>query len=137
MASEIARVSANLNFDMLGSPNFVRFVYDGDGSQFGLVGPTKGDISSAEIERVFVEFLASKGLQSEPTAFSGRSDYGPFIAVGIPASRATRAITSRATPTTTTATRCSGSSRRRRRTPCRTSQSARTALPRHARRTAR
>jgi Zn-dependent M28 family amino/carboxypeptidase len=34
---------------------------------------------------VFVEFLASKGLQSEPTAFDGRSDYGPFIAVGIPA----------------------------------------------------
>ena len=84
-SGDIERVAANLNFDMLGSPNFVRFVYDGDGSEFGLVGPTKGDISSAEIESVFVEFLASKGLQSEPTAFSGRSDYGPFIAVGIPA----------------------------------------------------
>ena len=84
-SGEIANVAANLNFDMLGSPNFVRFVYDGDGSTFGLVGPTKGDISSAEIERVFVDFLAHKGLQTEPTAFDGRSDYGPFIAVGIPA----------------------------------------------------
>ena len=27
-----ATISANLNFDMVGSPNYVRFVYDGDGS---------------------------------------------------------------------------------------------------------
>ena len=27
-------IEANLNFDMLASPNFVRFVYDGDASAF-------------------------------------------------------------------------------------------------------
>jgi Zn-dependent M28 family amino/carboxypeptidase len=27
-----AKIYANLNFDMVGSPNYVRFVYDGDGS---------------------------------------------------------------------------------------------------------
>ena len=30
--AEVAKIGLNLNFDMLGSPNFVRFVYDGDGS---------------------------------------------------------------------------------------------------------
>jgi len=66
---------------MLGSPNYVRFVYDGDGSDTGTVGPN----GSAQIESVFNTYFASQGLASEPTAFDGRSDYGPFIAVGIPA----------------------------------------------------
>ena len=34
---------------------------------------------------IFTQYFASQGLASEPTAFNGRSDYGPFIAVGIPA----------------------------------------------------
>ncbi len=76
-----AKIYANLNFDMLGSPNYVRFVYDGDGSDTDPAGPP----GSGEIEKVFTDFFASKGLASEPTEFSGRSDYGPFIAVGIPA----------------------------------------------------
>jgi Zn-dependent M28 family amino/carboxypeptidase len=74
-------IALNLNFDMVGSPNFVRFVYDGDGSDT----PVKGPTGSANIERVFLDYFASQGLPTEPTAFDGRSDYGPFIAVGIPA----------------------------------------------------
>ena len=31
-ADQLGQIYANLNFDMLGSPNYVRFVYDGDGS---------------------------------------------------------------------------------------------------------
>ena len=31
------------------------------------------------------QVLREKGLETEPTAFDGRSDYGPFIAQGIPA----------------------------------------------------
>jgi Zn-dependent M28 family amino/carboxypeptidase len=73
-------ILAMLNFDMIGSPNFARFVYDGDGS----VGP-EGPTGSGLIEDVFVDYFASQGLASEPTAFDGRSDYGPFIADGIPA----------------------------------------------------
>ena len=69
-----------LNFDMIGSPNFARFVYDGDGT----VGP-EGPTGSGFIEDVFVDYFASQGLFNEPTAFDGRSDYGPFIAEGIPA----------------------------------------------------
>ena len=76
-----AKIYANLNFDMLGSPNYVRFVYDGDGSNGGESGPP----GSAAIEKVFTDYFGAKGLASEPTDFDGRSDYGPFIAAGIPA----------------------------------------------------
>jgi hypothetical protein len=31
-----------------------------------------------------VDYFNSVGLPSEPTPFNGRSDYGPFIAIGIP-----------------------------------------------------
>ena len=79
--AKLGKIFANLNFDMLGSPNYVRFVYDGDGSDTPLAGPP----GSAEIEGVFNDYFASQGLATEPTAFDGRSDYGPFIAVGIPA----------------------------------------------------
>jgi Zn-dependent M28 family amino/carboxypeptidase len=73
-------ILAMLNFDMIGSPNFARYVYDGDGTA-GPEGPT----GSGFIEDVFVDYFASQGLFNEPTAFDGRSDYGPFIAEGIPA----------------------------------------------------
>jgi Zn-dependent M28 family amino/carboxypeptidase len=75
-------IALYLNFDMIGSPNYVRFVYDGSGD----IGPA-GPAGSAAIEALFVDFYASRGLASTPTAFDGRSDYGPFIApaVGIPA----------------------------------------------------
>ena len=73
---------ANLNFDMLGSPNLVRFVYDGDGDGFDTdPGPTGSD----EIERIFEEYFAGQGLASAPTEFDGRSDYSAFILSGIPA----------------------------------------------------
>jgi Zn-dependent M28 family amino/carboxypeptidase len=76
-----AEIYANLNFDMIGSPNFARFVYDGDGSADGNAGPA----GSAEIEKVFTDYFGRKNLATAPTAFDGRSDYGPFIEVGIPA----------------------------------------------------
>ena len=78
---EGAKIGLNLNFDMLGSPNFVRFVYDGDGSAFGTAGPAGSD----DIEHTFEAYFASQGLATDPTAFDGRSDYKPFIDVGIPA----------------------------------------------------
>ena len=78
---QLARIGANLNFDMLGSPNFARLVYDGDGSDT----PDAGPPGSAEIERIFLNYFKRIGLATEPTAFDGRSDYGPFIDAGIPA----------------------------------------------------
>ena len=81
---ERERIALNLNFDMLGSPNFVRYVYDGSTNE---TEPPPGGAppGSAQIERVFLNYFAKKGLETDPTAFDGRSDYGPFIAQGIPA----------------------------------------------------
>jgi Zn-dependent M28 family amino/carboxypeptidase len=79
-ATELDRIALYLNFDMVGSPNFVRFVYDGSGN-IGPIGPE----GSAEIEAVFHDYFEANGLASEPTAFDGRSDYQAFINNGIPA----------------------------------------------------
>jgi len=78
---ETKDIELYLNFDMIGSPNFARFIYDGDGSAFGIKGPSGSD----DIEQVFEDFFDSEGLASEPTAFDGRSDYDAFITAGIPA----------------------------------------------------
>jgi Zn-dependent M28 family amino/carboxypeptidase len=80
-SSQLSDIDLYLNFDMIGSPNYGRFIYDGDGSAFGLRGPN----GSETIEAVFEQFFASSGLASEPTAFDGRSDYDAFIDNGIPA----------------------------------------------------
>jgi Zn-dependent M28 family amino/carboxypeptidase len=77
---QLNRIALNLNFDMLGSPNYIRMVYDGDGD----VGPA-GPPGSGEIESVFKGYFKRQGLATAPTAFDGRSDYGPFIEAGVPA----------------------------------------------------
>jgi Zn-dependent M28 family amino/carboxypeptidase len=71
----------NLNFDMVGSPNYVRFVYDGDASDTDSLGSS----GSGAVEDVFLDYFSAVGLPAEPTAFDGRSDYDAFISVGIPA----------------------------------------------------
>jgi Zn-dependent M28 family amino/carboxypeptidase len=80
-ASQIKTHAVNLNFDMVGSPNFVRYVYDGDGSSLG----TKGPNGSGLVEKVFVDYFKSQNLPTAPTEFDGRSDYSGFITNGIPA----------------------------------------------------
>jgi Zn-dependent M28 family amino/carboxypeptidase len=72
-----------LNFDMIGSPNHVFFIYDGDDSDGVGAGP--GPLGSAAIEAFFESFYTARGTPFKGTDFSGRSDYGPFIEVGIPA----------------------------------------------------
>jgi Zn-dependent M28 family amino/carboxypeptidase len=84
-AAQRRRIELNLNFDMLGSPNFARFVYDGDGSLTPDVPDDAGPAGSDVIEDVFVDYFRSQGLRTEPTAFDGRSDYLAFIEAGIPA----------------------------------------------------
>ena len=80
-ARQVKDHAVNLNFDMVGSPNFVRYVYDGDGSAFGEKGPN----GSALVEQVFLDYFKSQSLPVAPTAFDGRSDYFGFISNGIPA----------------------------------------------------
>ena len=78
---ELDATLANLNFDMVASPNPVRFVYDGDGDETGSAGPTGSDT----IEALFTDYFDAEELDWAATAFDGRSDYGPFIWSGVPA----------------------------------------------------
>lgn len=71
-----------LNVDMVGSPNPGFFVYDGDDSAGQGAGP--GPAGSAAVERTLVDRLTALGAAPEPTDVDGRSDHGPFAAVGVP-----------------------------------------------------
>ncbi|SBT49325.1 M28 family metallopeptidase [Micromonospora narathiwatensis] len=83
-AAERKKIALYLNFDMVASPNYVRFVYDGDNSAFPVgTGSAAGPAGSGAIEQLFHDYFASQGLASRETPFSGRSDYGPFIAAGV------------------------------------------------------
>ena len=81
--AEKDKIALYLNFDMVGSPNYVFFIYDGDDSDATGAGP--GPQGSAAIEKTFERFYNMRGLPFKGTDFTGRSDYGAFIANGIPA----------------------------------------------------
>jgi aminopeptidase Y len=80
--AEQDKITLYLNFDMIGSPNHVFFIYDGDDSD--QVGFGAGPSGSAEVEKTFERYFNSVGIPFEGTDFTGRSDYGPFIAANIP-----------------------------------------------------
>ena len=80
--AEKDKIALYLNFDMVGSPNHVFFIYDGDDSDAVGFGP--GPAGSAQIEKTFERFFDGRGVPYKGTDFSGRSDYGPFIASMIP-----------------------------------------------------
>jgi len=77
----LSKIALYLNFDMVGSPNFGRFIYDGDGDAFDSEGPKGSDT----IESTFEKYFKKEGLATGPTQFDGRSDYLAFIDSGIPA----------------------------------------------------
>jgi aminopeptidase S len=72
--AERGRIGAYLNFDMLGSPNFVRFVYAEPGAAPG----------SQALTDLFAAYFENQGLAWEPIDLTGHADHGPFVAVGIP-----------------------------------------------------
>ncbi|MCK2214913.1 M20/M25/M40 family metallo-hydrolase [Actinomadura sp. ATCC 31491] len=76
------RIRLYLNFDMIASPNYAYKLYDGDDSDG--VGSPAGPPGSAQIEQRLAAFFGSRDLPTNGTDFDGRSDYGPFIEVGIP-----------------------------------------------------
>jgi Zn-dependent M28 family amino/carboxypeptidase len=83
--AERDKIALYLNFDMVGSPNYIFMVYDGDTSSFpappGIPIPT----GSVQIEDTFESFYTLSGEPYDDTQFSGRSDYQAFILNGIPA----------------------------------------------------
>jgi hypothetical protein len=64
---QLGDLAVYLNFDMVASPNYVRFVY-----------------GSGEVREVFEDFFGSRGLKAETVDLKGGSDHGPFAAEGIP-----------------------------------------------------
>ncbi|WEW59971.1 Leucyl aminopeptidase yscIV [Emydomyces testavorans] len=78
--AEIRKIRLYLNFDMIGSPNYVNSIYDGDGSAYNMTGPP----GSGEIEHLFEKYFDEKGWPHVPSAFTGRSDYAAFIQKNIP-----------------------------------------------------
>lgn len=66
---EIEDISAYLNFDMTGSPNSVRSVYEGPD----------------EVEDIFGSYFEEQDIEVETSsALDGRSDHGPFQDEGVP-----------------------------------------------------
>ena len=78
---QVKDISVMLDYDMLASGNYARFIYDGNGDEQGIAGPN----GSGVIEQVFKDWYDSQGLAYETIPFDGRSDYDAFTGVGIPA----------------------------------------------------
>jgi Zn-dependent M28 family amino/carboxypeptidase len=75
-----SNIELYLNFDMIGSPNYMIGVFDGNGSLTDFKAP-KG---SYAIERLFQSYFAENKQNNIEIGSSGRSDYVPFSEAGIP-----------------------------------------------------
>ncbi|MGH3862896.1 M28 family peptidase [Actinokineospora sp.] len=72
--AQLRDVALYLNFDMLSSTNGGYFVFDG--------GP--GPEGSVHIEKSFMDFLAGRGVETEPLSLFGGFDHAVFVEAGIP-----------------------------------------------------
>ena len=82
--AERDRIAMYMNYDMVGSPNYIFMVYDADESTFE--APVPVPAGSEAIEDVYESYYTAVGEPYDDTEFSGRSDYEAFILAGIPAS---------------------------------------------------
>ncbi|MGH8939933.1 MAG: M28 family metallopeptidase, partial [Actinomycetes bacterium] len=80
--AERDRIALYLNYDMVGSPNYIFMVYDADESTF--VAPVPVPPGSTAIEDLYESYYTLVGEPYDDTEFSGRSDYQAFIEAGIP-----------------------------------------------------
>jgi Zn-dependent M28 family amino/carboxypeptidase len=79
---ELGRIALYMNFDMVGSPNYIFMTQDADQSSFaGAVIPD----GSAAIEDLFESFYTKRSEPYDDAAFDGRSDYQAFILNDVPA----------------------------------------------------
>ena len=82
--AERDRIALYMNYDMVGSPNYIFMVYDADESTFE--APVPVPPGSEAIEDVYESYYTAVGEPYDDTEFSGRSDYEAFILAGIPSS---------------------------------------------------
>ncbi|KAJ1964455.1 hypothetical protein GGI12_001408 [Dipsacomyces acuminosporus] len=71
-------VALNLNFDMLGSPNYIALVHNGTDA------PDTARLGSQHIQRVFEDYFVRHGYPYKITDMVGGSDFLPFISNGVP-----------------------------------------------------
>jgi Zn-dependent M28 family amino/carboxypeptidase len=80
--AEKDRIALYLNYDMVGSPNYIFQVYDADESSFP--APVVVPPGSTAIEDLYESYYTWKNKPYDDAEFSGRSDYQAFIEAGIP-----------------------------------------------------
>ncbi len=80
--AERDRIALYMNYDMVGSPNYIFMVYDADESTFE--APVPVPPGSTAIEDLYESYYTLRGEPYDDTEFSGRSDYQAFIEAGIP-----------------------------------------------------
>ena len=83
---EVSKVKSYMNFDMIGSDNYIVGTLDSDGSDVPIPGDVDVPEGSAELEKVFTDYFDTQDQKNVGTEFSGRSDYQAFMLAGIPAS---------------------------------------------------
>jgi Zn-dependent M28 family amino/carboxypeptidase len=90
--AERDRIALYLNYDMIGSPNYIQMVYDADESTYPADDdgdPTTPPVvnipaGSVAIEDLFESYYTAIGEPYDDSAFDGRSDYQAFIDNDIP-----------------------------------------------------
>jgi Zn-dependent M28 family amino/carboxypeptidase len=86
--AEKDRIALYLNYDMIGSPNYIQMVYDADESTFPAdadpAAPVTIPEGSIAIEDLFESYYTAIGEPYDDSAFDGRSDYQAFIDNDIP-----------------------------------------------------
>ena len=80
--AERDRIALYMNYDMIGSPNYIFMVYDANESTFE--APVAVPPGSTAIELVYERYYTLVGEPYDDSEFSGRSDYQAFIEAGIP-----------------------------------------------------
>lgn len=73
-SQQTTSIEAYLNFDMVASSNFVRYVYEDE------IAPAGSD----EITDLFARYFNHQDIEFETIDLGGRSDHGAFIEQGIP-----------------------------------------------------
>ena len=82
--AELDRIALYMNYDMIGSPNYIFMVYDADESTFPAPEGVTIPPGSTAIEDLYESYYTWIGEPYDDTEFSGRSDYEAFILAGIP-----------------------------------------------------
>ncbi|WP_199522162.1 M28 family peptidase [Geodermatophilus marinus] len=76
------RIALYMNYDMVGSPNYVFMVYDADESTYP--APVPVPEGSEALEDLYEGYYTLIGEPYDDAEYSGRSDYEAFILNGIP-----------------------------------------------------